>query len=401
MGHRIFLAALLAAVSVGLLAAPAPVAAKGNPKYAKDFEEFRKHVDKTYPFFDLKKIRKDWKAAKKTLEKRALACRSDGEFVQLLWDAVKVLRDAHMGIYPKEGIEVDWPKRWYPGLGLMPAAGGKVVVMHAPPGRENAMPTGTVVTKIDGKPARRFLDDQAKAKWAEGGGFSSPQRARLFIYRTPLIGEKGEKHEIVYLDGKKQKKLKLRNEHEVSGWAHTYNLPKDLARVGRSFHYSKLPSGVGYMYWRRIDESIEQGIPQALKAHPDAVDLRGNAGGGYGSGLIAQIKAIPGPVAAIFDAGCISAGETMIRDLVGLHKARTFGTTSAGSSSSKATWELPSGIATIRYSKRSRSGVGGKIIEFNGIEPDEVVEPVPEEVLAGKNTGILRAEEHLLKQKKR
>ena len=42
---------------------------------------------------------------------------------------------------------------------------------------------------------------------------------------------------------------------------------------------------------------------------------------------------------------------------------RIFGATSAGSSSSKRTWTFPSGIASIKFSTRSRSGIDGKVIE--------------------------------------
>ncbi len=92
-----------------------------------------------------------------------------------------------------------------------------------------------------------------------------------------------------------------------------------LVRVGPSFFYTKLPSGVGYMYLRRVDSSITQGIQEAMKAHPDAhgwiVDLRGNGGGGYGQELLDEIKQLPRPVAGLIDAGCMSAGETLARDL--------------------------------------------------------------------------------------
>ena len=61
-------------------------------------------------------------------------------------------------------------------------------------------------------------------------------------------------------------------------------------------------------------------------------------------------------------------------------------------------WSFPSGIATIKFSTRSRGGVGGKPIEGSGIQPDEVVEVVPEEIQAGQNSAILRAEAWLLEQ---
>ena len=40
-----------------------------------------------------------------------------------------------------------------------------------------------------------------------------------------------------------------------------------------------------------------------------------------------------------------------------------------------------------------------KIIEFNGIAPDEVVEAVPEEVQQGLNSVIIRAEKYLLEMR--
>jgi len=46
-------------------------------------------------------------------------------------------------------------------------------------------------------------------------------------------------------------------------------------------------------------------------------------------------------------------------------------------------------------SRRSRWGISGQPIEFNGIKPDENVEAVPEEVQNGMNSAILRTEEYL------
>jgi hypothetical protein len=368
--------------------------------HVRDIEAFFKHVDKTYPFFDLKGIRKDWARTKPALWKRARTCRTDADFLGIVYDAIKCLRDAHM--YLRE-TKADPPKpepRFYPGVCFLPAVKNRVAVMWADPAKYPALKTGTVVTRIDGKPARRFLEDLSKKAWAAGGYFSSPQRARLFEYRVPLEGRKGDKHVLHYLDGGKEKDVKVRCDTEVRGWAHTYNLPPGLQRVGRSFHWAKLESGVGYMYWRRIDASVWQGVPKALEACPDAkgwiVDIRGNGGGGYDETLIRQMKELPRPVAAILDAGAISAAETVARDLVNYAEARLFGEKTAGSSSSKDSWRFPSGVATVVYSTRSRSGIGGKIIEFNGVDPHVVVEAVPEELLEGKNSQILRAEEYLL-----
>jgi C-terminal processing protease CtpA/Prc len=259
--------------------------------------------------------------------------------------------------------------------------------------------TGTVVTKIDGTEARRCLEERAKAAWGQGGSFSSPQRARLFEYRIALRGDPGQKHTITYQEDGEERSLTLECRTVARGWPHTYNLPRDLRRAGRSFYYTKLASGVGYMYVRRVDASVPDGIDAAFADHPNLkgwiVDLRGNGGGGYDHNLIDRIKRFGSPVAVLIDAGCISAGETLARDFRAYAGARLFGSKSAGSSTSKRTWSFPSGIATIRFSVRSRWRKDRKPIEFNGIDPDVSVEAVPEELLAGKNSAILRAEEYL------
>jgi hypothetical protein len=141
---------------------------------------------------------------------------------------------------------------------------------------------------------------------------------------------------------------------------------------------------------------------KAVQSYPDArgwiVDLRGNGGGGYGSELIERIKQLPRPVAGLIDAGCMSAGETLARDLRRYAGARLFGSKTAGSSSAKKTWKFPSGIASLTIPTRSRWRADGKPIEYNGIEPDEQIEPVPGDVLKGLNTEILRAEKYILSQ---
>jgi C-terminal processing protease CtpA/Prc len=271
--------------------------------------------------------------------------------------------------------------------------------MYAPKAHRDALPTGTVIETIDGENARTYLDRRANEAWEAGGGFSSPQRARLYEYRIPLRGEKGAEHVLTYKHDGQSHRLVLESETEARGWPHTYNMPTGLTRVGRSFRFGKLPGEFGYMYLRRVDGSVSDGIRQALKTHSDVVgwivDLRGNGGGGYDRKLIELIRTIPGPVAVLIDAGCMSAGETLARDFAREAKARVFGSPTAGSSSAKRTWRFPSGIASVSLPTRSRFRNDRRPIEYNGIEPDELVEPVPEELQKGLNSAILRAQEYI------
>ncbi len=80
-------------------------------------------------------------------------------------------------------------------------------------------------------------------------------------------------------------------------------------------------------------------------------------------------------------------------------KARLIGSRTAGASSSKRQWSFPSGVGTVTFSTRSRWRADGQPIEFNGIQPDEEVEAVPEEVACGLNSEILRAEEYLARKR--
>ena len=389
-------------VATALSAGSAHAQSDFKKSYASDMKAFVNQAQQSYPFFDLKDIRKDWKTTSKRLEKSAKKCKTDAEFMGLVAEGIAALRDAHMYITKSE---VKMPKRepsFFTGVSFMPATDGRVVIMFPPSGKGASLKTGQVVLKIDGKDARQVLEQRGKEAWEKGGSFSSYQRALFWEYRYGLQGESGEKHVLICLDGKKKKTYKLSCRAEIDGWPHTYNLPADLERVGKSFYYSKLESGLGYMYLRRVDSSIPEGMAKALAELTDVtgwvVDLRGNTGGGYGSDLTDQIKSLSVPVAVIIDAGCISAGETLARDFVNYADGRIFGTVSAGSSSSKKDWTFPSGIATVKFSTRSRSGIDGKVIEFHGITPHEVTEVVPEEALTGENSSIKRAEEYLLQR---
>jgi C-terminal processing protease CtpA/Prc len=390
-------AGTIAAAAVG--ASPTVAAPGAKPDYEQDLGAFIREIDSTYPFFDLKGIRDDWKAASKRLREEVKNCKSDEAFLGIVVEAMKSLRDSHMGITKANAKLPPPPPEFCPGISFLPATNDRVVVMYPPPGADADLKTGAVVTRIDGKDARSVLEERAKAAWTKGGFYSSRQRARLFEYRIPLCGEKGKKHTITILVGEKEREIELTSNVEARGWPHTYNMPKGLTPAGRSCWFTKLPSGVGYIYLRRVDESVAPGIAKAVSAHPDAkgwiVDFCGNSGGGYDNTLLEQVKSLPRPVACLLDAGCISAGETLARDFVNLTQARLFGSTTGGASSSKRSWTFPSGVATLSLPTRSRWGIEGKMIEFNGIEPHVAVEAVPEEVQRGLNSAILRAEEYL------
>lgn len=392
--------AVWAAVALWQAWVPAAHAAAAKSKYVEDLGAFLAEMDKTYPFFDVKDLRKGWAPFKSQLAKKAKACANDQQFLGLVVDTISYLRDGHMGIAKTEVKFPPAEPEWYPGVSFMPATENRVIVMTAPAKFAAQLKPGVVVTQIDGKPARAFLEAKTKEAWDKGGSFSSHQRARLFEYRIALRGKKGEQHKLTVLAGKKSETVAVACVEEAKGWPHTYHMPANLTAHGRTCLYGKLESGLGYLYLRNIDNDTEAGLAAAIAALTDVkgfiVDLRGNGGGGYDQALTKRVEGLKQPVAVLIDAGCVSAGETFARDLVRIAKATLLGQTTAGSSSSKRQWTFPSGIATLSLPEASRKGLV-KDIEFNGIAPHVAVEPVPEEVARGVNSEILRAEELLLK----
>lgn len=387
--------------AAALALALAPLPAQKPKPYVADLEALFAELDANYPFFDSKGMRGDWTAAKKQLLARAKAARSDAEFVLVVQEAVAALRDGHAFLGEVKPKLAEPEPDYLPGVAFLPATNGRVAVMAVTKRLADELPVGAVVLTIDGKPARQVLDERAAASWRRGGSFSSPQRAALFEYRMPLRGKKGEKHVLEVDAGKGKKKVEVTADQKAGGWPHSYHLPAGLQQAARSVSHAELPGGFGYVWLRRIDESAAEGLRAAIAAHKEAkgwvVDLRGNGGGGYDDKLLDAVKGLQGEVVGILDAGCISAGETFARDLVNLVKATLIGEPTAGSSSQKKTFALPSGIATVQYSVKSRSGPKGVPIEFHGVKPDVVVEAVPEELRAGKNSAIERAIELLAK----
>ena len=380
-------------------------------QYEEALKAFVEQVDSTYPFFHLKDIRKDWDACKKGLLNKVKNCHSNDDFCGLLAEAGRCLRDAHLGFRDLKGKFPPAEPRFFPGISFLPAVNDQVVIMSSVKEYADDLPPGTVVSKIDGKDARRLLDEQAEAKWKAGGWFSSRQRARMLTYRIPLQGEEGDKHGLTIQRNGRERAVRVVCKWGAKGWPHTYAMPKDLVRKG-SCLYATLDSGCGYIYLRYLDRDLVESVDAALNSFKDIkgliIDLRGNGGGGYDGEVFNRFskkegkqEGVPfygGPVVVLIDAGTFSAGETFARDLFYVAKAHLIGSPTAGSSTAKRTWELPHDLGTVIFSTRSRRGLNRKPIEYHGIVPRELVEVVPAELQKGINSAIARAEEHLLKK---
>ncbi|MEE9392488.1 MAG: S41 family peptidase [Planctomycetota bacterium] len=380
------------------LGAPS-LSAQKKIHYAKELKGFFKDVDANYPFFKSKGIEKDWKKSKASLRKRAKACKDDVTFVMIVKEAIDKLRDGHASfraVRPKmPRIEAEY----FPGISLLPASKGRVVVMSTIKALAKDFPPGTLITKINGKGARAYLDAQSKAAWDRGGYFSSPQRARLIEYRLPFRGKQGESFKLQYRSKNRTRNKKLRATRKVGPWPKNYHLPEGLVALGDSIFHVALSKDLGYCWMTAMGAAAEENLKKVQAAHPKVgswiLDLRGNKGGGYAKSMKTTIRGFGTSVAVIVDAGSISAAETFARDLVEVCRGRLFGATTAGSSSTKRVFEFPSKVASVRYSVGARRGLKGKPIEFFGILSHERLEADPEDLAAGRNTEIEAAKKWL------
>jgi len=108
-----------------------------------------------------------------------------------------------------------------------------------------------------------------------------------------------------------------------------------------------------------------------------------------------RTEPLRGPVVAIVDATCRSAGETGSGIFKEDGRAYMIGESpTAGMSSSKTTIKLPSGKFSLYVSVRSNKSrfQGGRGIEGIGIIPHETIEYDPAELAAGTDTLIQCAE---------
>ena len=74
---RILIVSVCLAIAGPRLAAAEKSAKAEKTDYAKEIAAFFAELDNTYPFFDLKDIRKGWGPFKAGIEKKVKACKSE------------------------------------------------------------------------------------------------------------------------------------------------------------------------------------------------------------------------------------------------------------------------------------------------------------------------------------
>ncbi|HEV2202141.1 MAG TPA: S41 family peptidase [Bryobacteraceae bacterium] len=199
------------------------------------------------------------------------------------------------------------------------------------------------------------------------------------------------------------------------------------------FEFRKI-GGVGYIRFNefldlpRLMPAFGKAIEDCAKCDGLIVDLRGNPGGigGMAMGMAgwltdrsdqrlgtmymrsATLKfflnpradAYTGPLAILVDGTSASTSEIFAGGLQDLHRARIFGTRTAGAALPSLIARLPNGDG-FQYAVANYISEGGRPLEGNGVTPDVEVRLTRESLLAGHDAVAASAVEWIRQQGKK
>lgn len=185
--------------------------------------------------------------------------------------------------------------------------------------------------------------------------------------------------------------------------------------------HRKLSNGAGYMRLNifldpvSVMPEIEQAITDLRSCPGIVLDLRGNPGGlgimamGLAGWFVSEegeklgtmigrnsntefeinprVEPYTGKLAILVDGASASTTEILAQGLKDLGRARIFGTRTAGAALPSEIIELPDGDR-FQYPEANYKSEKGRVLEGNGVEPDVVVAPTIEALLAGHDLAL-------------
>ena len=372
----------------------------------------------------------DWKAVSKEFTAEAKKVESDAEHLVLLVRLLARLRDGHAQVRPTERTrDLKWPDDApgggeRTGCGMFWCRAGKKIYVKSTwnAAAEVGLKPGMEVLTVDGQPVAKWLDARV-AQLSDYRSYSSEQHAFFDACHSGLAAAPGTRLELQVKDpgGAKRKRTVTYTKAALGAWGPAV-FPPDLQRAG-DVSFGVLTSKWGYVHVRRSPGELPEQIDAALAVVGEApgliLDFRANSGGGFdhealmgrfvpaGETLRGQVtyasagpKPYGGPIVVIVDGTTKSAGETGAGIFKEDGRAYVIGESpTAGMASQKTTIELPSGLFSLYVSTHSNKARfnGGKGLEGIGVIPHEVVEFDPEDLAAGRDTLIARAEALLAK----
>lgn len=390
-----------------------------SPIYRRDVEFLLAELPRyAGHFFRTKGI--DWVAVSNEFIAEIGAVTNDAQHYQFCLRLMARLKDGHARLTDLKITPLDESngRPWTgPRVHLL-AVGERVFVAQALGSAvSQGIKAGMEVLRVDNQPAREWLGRRAN-DMADQNGYSTAQQALYAACHWGLADWSGTSITFDVVGGQQVKHITIvRSGGPNYAPAGPVFPPAELKQIGRH-SYGRTQNGFGYIHLRDVPGNLPEQLDTMLSAIGDVpgliLDMRANGGGGCDHAAVFG-RFIPegqtwryyqssgahrfgGPTVVIVDAGTRSAGETVAGILKEDGRAYMIGdSTTAGMSSSKKMIKLPSGLFSAYFSVRSNMGRfnEGRGIEGIGVPPHELVAYEPEDLVAGVDTQIRRAEELL------
>jgi carboxyl-terminal processing protease len=381
--------------------------------YEQTFTELFQTLGAAYPFFRLKNI--DWPAVGRELLPRSAKVKTDSEFGLLCLELVARLEDSHasLGEGRLDVPSVPFPN-WHGGFAcLLGEAHQPIIYCVVPdsPAEKAGLRPGMVLTQINGQPAEKAMEQLMKQA-RQFSGFSSDRFLRC--QAVQWLGLQSQQNATVSLELQTTNGQSLHTNLPASlQWGPMPRLPVPIPGVSESANVSwtRLDNDTGYIQVRRIRDDLipklDQAVAELKNAQGLILDVRGNSGGGFDSRRAERNFSLndreeperprfKGPMALLLDSWCISAGEGWASWFIAEKRARTFGETTAGTSSAKRTYTLTNGYYSVTFPIRPYKGFLDRAIERRGLEPDVPLRQKASDLAAGRDTVLEAAKSYLL-----
>jgi carboxyl-terminal processing protease len=380
--------------------------------------------------WDLKSTGLDWQKVHDELRPKAEAAKTTNEAREIMQEMLERLKQTHFSIVPADvykDLDEMATGSSSPGIDLR-VLDGKVIVTSVDmgsPAADRGVKPGWEIAKIEGKDVEPVLK-------RVGERFKSSTTLELRLTRAVLgrlQGPSGSPVKVDFVDGAGKP------------------APLELDRVrprGKVVSFGNLPPQHVWAEWRRVGDvayvafnmfmdaeliakTMQEAVEGCQGCKGFVVDVRGNPGGiggislgvagwfvdrsgqelgkMYMKGATINFAVFPrpapfaGPLALLVDGCSASTAEILAGGLKDIHRARVFGTRTAGAALPSVFEKLPNGDG-FQYAIANYISTGGQPLEGIGVKPDEEVRLTRRGLLDGHDAVLDAAVDWIAKSKK-
>jgi carboxyl-terminal processing protease len=422
--------AICAGICLSLAAESAPLTRDQRKLNIDSFEYVWKTVRDKH--WDPKLGGLNWQAVHDELRPKVEKAATMAEARETIGEMIHRLHQTHFGIIPGDVYHDINPadgsaQDVATGMDVRVIDGKALVtsVNEGSPAASSGVKPGWVVLRIDGEdlaPAISRISQSFKDSTLHDLTLSRAVRARL-------DGKDQDSVSVEFLDGQGRKIQLAIGRVEPRGRAAQFGFmpPQHVWIESKRMH------NIGYIAFNmfldpaRLFPIFEDGVKSCMRCDGVIIDLRGNPGGiaGIAMGMagyfvsnakqelgVMYMRAFPmkfainprldvyeGPLAFLVDGLSASTSEIFAGGMKDLHRARIFGTRTAGAALPSAIEMLPNGDG-FQYAFANYISEGGKVLEGIGVTPDVEVAPTRTALLAGRDPALDAAIQWIQSQRK-